>query len=267
MTAYLTNPGEPFDFKSMNAFTVSESSYRDFIAKSGKRREELDDATVDSFRKEVQQTLSCREQRPFWVKTHNANIVHNGQRLILPECTSAAIYVVRNPLDIVDSLADHSGRSIDQAIALLNDPKHALGGLRSTHVKQYLGTWSDHVRSWIDEKDFPVLVLRYEDLHADTFTECLKLIRFLTWPVDEDRLRRTVNRTSFSELQLAEQERGFAERNPSSRSGRFFRRGECNRWQSVLTRSQAELILAMHADTMALVGYPIPNLNTALSAN
>jgi hypothetical protein len=84
LTAYLTDPSESFDFKSMDAFTVSESSFRDFISKSGKPREELDDATVDSFRKEVQESLSHRERKPFWVKTHNANIVRNGQRLIFP---------------------------------------------------------------------------------------------------------------------------------------------------------------------------------------
>jgi hypothetical protein len=267
LTAYLLDAEDPFDFKSMDAFTASESSVRDFVAKSGKTREQLEDETVDSFRKEVQQSLSLQDRRPFWVKTHNANVVHNGQRLIWPEFTSAAIYIVRNPLDVVDSLADHSGRTIDLAISLLNDPKHVLGGPKSVHVKQYLGTWSEHVRSWINEKHFPVHVVRYEDLHSTTFETCTALLKFLGWPLENERLHRSLQRTSFSKLQVAEQERGFAERNPSSRSGRFFRRGQCNSWRSVLSRAQAEMILCKNnAQTMASIGYMVPNLIEVFSA-
>lgn len=260
LTAYLTDARGPFDFKWMDRFTVSESSYRDFIAKSGTAREDLDEATVDLLRKEVQHSLTQRQQRPFWVKTHNANILHNGQRLIFPEFTRAAIYVVRNPLDVVDSLADHSGRTIDQAIRLLNDPKHALGGPKAVHVKQYLGTWSQHVRSWIEERQFPVLLLRYEDMHAETYGSFRRVLEFLGWPLDDARLQRALDRTAFCQLQEAEKERGFAERNASSRSGRFFRRGQCNAWHSVLSHKQAELLLAQHGEVMQRVGYSLPDL-------
>jgi hypothetical protein len=265
LTAYLTDVDDLFDFKSMDPFTRSESSFRDYIAKSGKPREQLDDETIDSLRKEVQLSLAANAKRPFWVKTHNANIVRHGQRLIYPEYTFAAVYIVRNPLDVVDSLSDHSGRTIEQAIELLNDTTHALGGPRSVHVKQYLSTWSQHVCSWIDERDFPVLVIRYEDLHANTFADCLKLIQFLGWPLDEERLRRALSRTSFAQLQAAEQERGFAERNLFSRSGRFFRRGQSGCWQSVLNRRHAAEIIAQHAETMAKVGYSIPDLESVYS--
>ena len=35
---------------------------------------------------------------------------------------------------------------------------------RSSQVPQYLGTWDYHVNSWINQKELPILDLRYEDL-------------------------------------------------------------------------------------------------------
>jgi hypothetical protein len=261
LTAYLTDAVGPFDLKSMDPFTASESLVRAYLARSGKTREELDEATIDSLRREIQEALTARKERPFWLKTHNGNFLRKGQRLVCPEFTQAAVYIVRNPLDVADSLADSTGRTTDQAIALLNDNRHALGGPKALHVKQFLGTWSQHVGSWIQEKEFPVLVLRYEDMHADSASAFRRLLQFLGWPLDEDRLQRAIDRTSFCKLQEIEQERGFAERNPAARSGRFFRQGQFGHWPSVLSRAQAELILSRHGEAMRAVGYAVPNLD------
>lgn len=263
LTAYLNDAPGPFNFKAMDGFTVSESSFRDYVARSGKSREQLDMATIDALRRDVQQALTTRKERPFWVKTHNANVLHKGQRLVYPEFTQAAVYVVRNPLDVVDSLADSCGRTIDQGMDLLNDPRHALGGPKAVHVKQYLGTWSEHVHSWIRETEFPVHVLRYEDMHAQGFATFKRLFEFLSWPLDESRLARSLERTAFRKLQVVEEQAGFAERNPAAKSGRFFRSGQSNTWPHILNRQQAEAIIAKHAEAMRAVGYELPDLDAA----
>src|SRR5437868_5649762 len=166
LTAYLTRWTRPFALEAMDEFTASDSVYRDYLALAGRSTGQLTEDQIDALRMEVQLTLTQRKQRPFWIKTHNANITRRGHRLICPEFTWAAVYIVRNPLDVVESLAHHTNVSIDGAIALMKAKQHCLVAADSRLVHQYLGSWSQHVRSWFYETRFPVLVVRYEDLQT-----------------------------------------------------------------------------------------------------
>lgn len=255
LTAYHTNVSGTFDFKRMDEFTTSESYLRDFAAIAGKPREELTEDVIDSLRGEIQRRMTMRKAVPFWIKTHNANTARNGRRLICPEHTKSAIYLVRNPLDVVDSLADQNNQTIDQTIALLNDQGHCLGGPNSKLARQYLGSWSQHVRSWTSEREFPVLVLRYEDLHDSCYASFQQLVEFLGWEVSEERIRNAIECTAFGKMQQLESEKGFAERNPAARSGRFFRRGKHRAWESALTPQQIETVIRHHSEVMSLMGY------------
>lgn len=260
LTAYLSDARVSVDLKRIDDCTASESYVKDFVAVSGKARKELTAHDIDTLREPVQRWLASA-RRKFLVKTHNARIAKNGYPLIRSEYTRQAVYVVRNPFDIVDSLADHNNLSLDGAMALLNDPQHCLSAPNSKLVPQYLGTWSQHAASWIGHQEFPVLVLRYEDLQAAPRDVFGKLIKFLGWEYDEDRLEHAVKASSIQSLQDAEARQGFAERSDVARSGRFFRRGESDRWRHVLTRLQAETVVAHHAEMMQAVGYAIPDLD------
>ena len=67
--------------------------------------------------------------------------------LIQMDLTAGAIYVVRNPLDLVLSLADHYGVDIDKAIEVMNDPNN--GGMADGNIVfEIHSTWSVHVKSW-----------------------------------------------------------------------------------------------------------------------
>ncbi len=52
--------------------------------------------------------------------------------IIQMDLTAGAIYVVRNPLDLVISLADHYGVDIDKAIEVMSDPNN--GGLADGNI-------------------------------------------------------------------------------------------------------------------------------------
>jgi hypothetical protein len=170
--------------------------------------------------------------------------------LIFSRCTRAGIYVVRNPLDVVDSLADHTNRSPDQAIALLNQPRHRLGATE-LHAAQYVGTWSHHVQTWVNNRgEFPLQVLRYEDLKADPYGKFSELIEFLGWEYDQERLERAVASTSFDSVKSAEDRQGFAETSTVAKSGRFFRHGETGRWKEILSPQQIAAVVQHHGETM-----------------
>ncbi|OYV86011.1 MAG: hypothetical protein B7Z73_12500 [Planctomycetia bacterium 21-64-5] len=223
LAAYLTD-GEPLRFHRLEAVTGSDSRWSDFTAVSGKPPHELSDAEVDALRPAVQRRLAAAPRPMQVVKTHNARMNAEGQSLAWAEHTRAAIYVVRNPLDIVDSLSDHAGQSLEATIALLNDARHSLD--RDALVTpQYVGTWSGHVTSWT-----------------------------------EQRLARAIAASSFGALRRLEDRGIFPETSGLARSGRFFRRGKPDFWHNVLSRRQTATVLQQHGEVMARLGYVLPDL-------
>ena len=259
VAAYLSRC-QTFDFALTHQFSRSESLLDHFAAVCNKSREDLCENDIEDNRLQVQERLARSERRGV-IKTHNARLTAQSRRLIFSRYTRAAIYVVRNPLDIVDSMADHTNRSIAATVALMNNPEHRLGAT-ATLARQYLGTWSHHVISWTRNNDeFPVFVVRYEDLHALPVETFGTLMEWLGWPLDAKQLQRAIKLTSFSRLQCLEAETGFSETSPVARSGRFFRRGKPGSWRDVLSRQQAEQLIEHHATAMQIVGYELPNLN------
>ena len=76
------------------------------------------------------------------------------------------------------SLAFHLDCALDDAIDELNRPDGTFGGT-ATQLVQQLHGWSGHVRSWLDQHDLPVLLIRYEDLRADTLGVFRSALDFL----------------------------------------------------------------------------------------
>ena len=242
------------DLRLVFEYSRSESRLADFARVAGKPVQELKRQDIDTHRLAVQEHLSSILGRRV-VKTHNARLDRDFRPLIFSRHTRAGVYVVRNPLDIVDSLADHADRTLDDVIRLLNRRSHVLLAT-DLHAEQYLGTWSHHVRTWARNKEeFPLLVLRYEDLHADPVAQFSRLIRFLDWDLDGKRVRRAIELTSFASLKRAEDASGFAEKSPVARSDRFFRHGRAGRFREVLSAEQQAQVVRDHGAAMKMVGY------------
>jgi hypothetical protein len=75
----------------------------------------------------VQERLSINAApRDILLKTHNLHGDYLGLPLVREDLTVGGVYMVRDPRDVAVSLADHSGSSIDDAIALMTPPNHDL---------------------------------------------------------------------------------------------------------------------------------------------
>jgi len=194
------------------------------------------------------------EQRPgiVPVKTHVQVRRFAGVPTITPEVTFGAIYVVRNPLDVVISFADHYGVTVDQAIEASGAPVHFAGGVGPV-IPQDLGSWSGHVRSWTRARGLYRLVLRYEDMLADPLGAFGRVVAFLRHRADTERLEKAVRFSSFKELSTQESAAGFAERSQNSR--RFFRKGRAGGWRKALSTRQVSRVIALHGPVMGEHGY------------
>ena len=248
-----------FGFQMIGAVSDSDSVASRFAEAAGKSIEELDGAEIDSLREPVQQEMARFATTSRVVKTHNARVSSIGQTHICDAVSYRAIYLVRNPLDIIDSMADHMGCRIDDVIASMSNPDHSIG-LDSGLIPQRLDTWSQHVVSWADQDAFPVLVIRYEELLRVPRLMFSQIVQFLEWDLNDETIDWALQQTSFGNLQRLESERGFPELSPKSREKRFFRRGRQNVWPVVLSRTQAEQIVREHQRAIQIAGYEIPDI-------
>jgi sulfotransferase family protein len=188
------------------------------------------------------------------VKTHCENAIAYGVKLIPPELTRSAVYIMRNPLDMIVSYASHYGLTIDDAIHGIGRKDNSLLG-GGENVYQFLGTWSNHVVGWSKARKFPVLMLRYEDMLKDPYDAFDRVVDHIGLPKDRDRLERSIRFSDFKQLQKQESETQFVEN--SDNQERFFRSGKADQWKSELTDDQVAQVLRDHGTVMKKFGYEV----------
>lgn len=218
---------------------------------------------ADSLRPRMIDALLAQANERRYVKLHDAfRTGPDGEPLLGLERASGAFYLVRDPRDLVVSLAHHSGYSIDEAIQQLNARRGAManGRKRRYHqVPQFLGDWGRHVRSWTRQSWVPVHVIRYEDLLADTIATFSQAVRFIGIDAEEERIERAVRFSAFGELQRQERADPFLERWEKA-SAPFFRSGRAGAWPEVLSAEQCAAIEKAHGAVMRRFGYDLAEL-------
>ncbi|MEM6932328.1 MAG: sulfotransferase domain-containing protein [Pseudomonadota bacterium] len=187
-----------------------------------------------------------------FVKSHNQNGLALGQPLVPSGLTRSAIYILRNPLDLIVSFARHYGHDMPSAIEAVRREDHVVQG-DANSVTQFVGNWSGHVAGWVDCDTFPVHVMRYEDMLSDPHETFGKLVESLGFPLTDDRLERAIQNASFDELSKQEAKSGFVER--SANGPRFFHTGTSGQWADTLTADEVAEIRRDHAVIMKRYGY------------
>ena len=163
---------------------------------------------------------------------------------------------MRDPRAVAASFAHHLGVSVQRSVELMGSSPgpYASGHVNGIQLPQRLGTWSEHVRGWSEHALFPVLLVRYEDLHADPTAELSRIVGFAGLSADTKAIRRAVAQASFAALQAKEQSDGFREQ---SGRGSFFRRGQAEGWREELDEELVLRIEREHGETMNRLGYEL----------
>ena len=189
-----------------------------------------------------------------FVKTHTQN-TRFGQNWLIPAAlTRQAIYIVRHPLDMLLSYADHWGISLDAAAFQIGADKNMIAANDRT-AAQFLGSWSTHVKSWTQTRDFPVLTLRYEDMLADPEAAFTRVLTHIGAPVEKDVLETAVEKSSFRSLAAMEAAQGFAEKGAGQQ--RFFRQGTAGHWQGQVPDDIVERVVRDHGAAMRKLKYEV----------
>lgn len=186
------------------------------------------------------------------VKTHSINAKAMGVQQINLSVSDRAIYVVRDPMDVAVSYAHHLGRPVDEAIAIMGTP-NACAPTAGRTIGTFQGSWSEHVRSWLETNAFPVLAVTYENLSNDTEGSFLRICRFLGLPPEPKRIDKALRYSRFEAVAAQEAKDGFIERPPTAE--RFFRSGKAGAGKAALTAAQKARIVADHGGVMRALGY------------
>ncbi len=196
----------------------------------------------------AQDTINLNNKLNF-LKTHNAMCKYKNYSFTNEKNTLAAIYIVRDPRNIVTSLSNHFSLSIEnsknflfsESIRLI-EPKRKFD--KNVDVFNILGNWGDHYKSWKNYKKGKVLIVKYEDLLKDTKSKFLEILTFLSNFMDikfsEEKIKNVIQTTEFNNLKKLESQYGFFEAAKNINLGntiKFFNQGKLNDWRKLLDKN------------------------------
>jgi hypothetical protein len=251
---YVLDRTEPLKINELGAFSLSDTRPRFYQEAAGRPISEIDEAASVEFRARAQELIAAARPHDHFVKTHCLNGLHRGIPLINRTVTKGAVCITRNPMDLVSSYATHFNMTIDQSINAMSNPGNST--IDAEHrIFTLLGRWDDHVTSWRDTEDFPLILVRYEDLLAKPRPTFRHIVQALGLPASDDRLDRAIRFSSFQELSDQESREGFFERPPHS--DRFFRQGTAGSWKHTLSAAQVERLSNSFGDAMRDLGYAV----------
>lgn len=186
-------------------------------------------------------------------KTHSRYAGADGEMLFAVDAALRAILVVRNPIDVCASLTNHFGVGVATAIDMINNPKAAMARNSTANFETPLGDWSSFNRSWIAQRDMPLMLLRYEDMFFQPESVFPLVASELFGITDAARIEAAMDKAAFGELKEREERFGFSER--PGRAERFFWKGRPWHGLELLSKAEQRAVWAKHKPMAERLGY------------
>ena len=201
-----------------------------------------------------------------FLKTHNALCKINSNSFTNEKNTLAGIYIIRDPRNIVTSLANHYQVDVNKAFDFMKDEKKAL---IEKVDKRYLGfvpilSWALHQESWIKCTKFPILTIRYEDLQLQTFQTFIKVIKFINKLtnlenlIDESKAKQSISSCEFEKLKKLEDKNGFSEAMVDKKTKKkisFFNLGRENDYKRMLQNNLIDEMSSLYNQQIKKFNY------------
>ncbi len=177
--------------------------------------------------------------------------------------TLGVIYIVRDPRNVVSSLAHHYDYTINEAIETMIN-KEQFMAKTNLNSKVFIGSWSFNYNSWRKlENQSNYLLIKYEDLINKKKTVMLKVLKFLksigaNIDIDMIKLNRAIKSTEFENMKIKEQKETFTEAVIDSKTGKrknFFNLGPKNDWRKYLNKKDLNKIETSFQKDMIDLGY------------
>jgi aryl sulfotransferase len=226
----------------------------------GVKSSDLIQSELDAVRPDLHRAIAHASREPLILRKVHDRCWSNaaGQRIFPPEVSRGAIYIARDPRDVAVSYAHHFHLDMEESVRRMGDADSTLAKSvyrLETQFSQPLGSWSEHVASWLDHAAMPVLLVRYEDMLANAAQALIRVADFLglSDETTPEACAKAASAAAFAALRSQEDERGFREKSPKAE--KFFRRGSSGEGREVLSPALLRKIKSDHGAVMARLGY------------
>lgn len=180
-----------------------------------------------------------------------------------------SIYIVRDPRNVVTSLANFYNISPEEACDNMIKSYRIPGDLSlksgSERTTLYIGTWALNFNSWKSFKfQDKYLLVKYEDLINQKEKTFIKVLHFIFRlkkkipHINLDKIKNIISSTSFSKMKKKEQEEGFHESSTNEKTKEkisFFNLGPHNDWKNLLEPKLIRRIEKAFEKEMKELGY------------
>ena len=209
------------------------------------------------------------EKKLIFFKTHNAFGNVNGNSFTDQNNSVGAVYIVRDPRNVITSLKNHYELDDNKAYSWMCNEKNYLYDVDNFAEDgysdfQFIGSWSTNYKSWKIQKKIPIKIIKYEDLLNQTYFVIKDLLEFINSltknesKVNKEKLKKAVNSTLFEKLKDNEEKEGFSEAVMSKKEKKkisFFNLGPKNDWTKILDKNLTEKIEQAFEESMKDLNY------------
>ena len=211
----------------------------------------------------VQKSINHEKGKIKFFKTHSSFCKVYDSNFTDLHNTLAAIYIVRDPRNVVTSLAHHNNLSIDEATETMIDQNRFMEKT-TKNLKVFLGSWNFNYSSWKNlnnQKNY--FLVKYEDLISKKKTVLLRIFKFLNslgmkFEIDMVKLNKAIKSTEFENMKKKEKNEIFYEAPLDIINNKrkiFFNLGPKNDWRKLLDEKNRDKIENSFKREMIELGY------------
>ena len=209
----------------------------------------------------AQELINNNSKQLKFFKTHSALAKINNNNFTDSKNTLGAIYVIRDPRNVVTSFAHHYQIDSDEATKCLLNEK--FWNYKNEKVpKTFLSSWKQNYNSWKQFND-KTLFIKYEDLIKNKKTVLIRVFKFFESlgakiELDMVKLNKVIKSTEFEKMKDMETKETFRESIVDKETGKkrpFFNLGPKNDWKKILSDENREKIEKAFREEMLELGY------------
>ena len=259
LSAYLYSNDGVFDFKLLNNMPQFPTR-QDVLEFTNNFQSQVE---TSKYWIKAQKKINS-DKKIHFLKTHSSMCTLEGNSFTDKENTIACIYVVRDPRNVITSLANHYEFSTDEAFEFLTNERKIIFDTEYQDYGdiQFIGDWANHYKSWKNLKIASVKIIKYEDFienNENTFIDLLNFLKkFMTININKKKLKNVITSTDFSILQSKEKKFGFEESILSKKNKnkiKFFNLGRDNNWKNFLDINTEKKIVKTFTEEMKELNY------------
>ena len=263
LSAYYFSENGEFDFSQIAK--IDQFPHEKFFKENVNNISEASKQWVP-IQKEINKDKKIR-----FFKTHSFLGNYQGNQFTSPETTLGAIYIVRDPRNVLSSLKNHYSFDDDKALKMIKDKTRSLMSNNGSHASlTYISSWSENYLSWLRNNQFRRLFIKYEDLITNKYETFRDIIVFTNTlmnkveGVNKSKLQKAIETTNFDVLKKKEVSETFDGSESSFKNWRkfhsenknlFFNLGPDNNWKKILKTDVSKEIEISFEKEMVELGY------------